>query len=140
MRIRKGEGGVPFADVFKAGKRRDRLARFESITTFVWAGAGHTLLLGTSTVHGFGLVYGWNGETWPKTLYEPWIVDGAYNFQTRILSVNVRTGTVSVRASQLPPNGEGFYHRSTRFVRLRLVKRRHSRWEPIEMSHYLRSP
>lgn len=130
VRSYEGEGVVPYVAVYKVGKgRKRRFATFSDVTTFVWAGGKHTLLVGTQNDYGEGVVYEWRGERLPmetdgdtaaddaRVLYRPpWNFE-TDDFESRILSVDSKASTIRVRAARM--DDDGTYTRSPRIVRVR---------------------
>jgi hypothetical protein len=115
----EGEGAVPYIAVYKVGKgSRQRFATFSDVTTFVWAGRKHVLLVGTQNMYDEGFVYEWSGERLPmetdgdtsadeaRVIYRPPWNSESDEFETRILSVNGKIGTVRIRAARMDQNGD----------------------------------
>ena len=134
VRNYEGEGAVPYVAVFNVGKRRRRFATFADVTTFAWDGGNHALLVGTATMYGDGGVCEWNGERLPldrdgnesgaKVIYSPPWKAESDEFETRILSVDSKTGTVRIRAARMDDDGD--YTLSPRTVRVRYEHKRHA--------------
>lgn len=133
VRNYEGEGVVPYVDVFAVGKHGRRFARFASVTTFVWAGGKHTLLVGTENMYSEGQAYEWSGERLPvdrenqddaTVIYSPPWKTESDAFETRILSVDSKTGTVRMRAARM--DEDGYYTLSPRIVRMRFERKQHN--------------